>query len=162
MSTDSDSDLNHYLRILQAHDDPVRWETPQGFDQRAAEEYFLAFAHELERMLVVSLDIETGMQIQDASFLGQIRLHGSLISEEANPDIDYAVLRVSNWGQMATVRSGSDKDVLKPAVLDHIKTLLARFGYVYIPPSVLEWPYTGHNPGVTGIRTWWIRYFDWV
>lgn len=23
-------------------------------------------------------------------------------------------------------------------------------------------PYDGGNPGVSGIRDWWIRYFDWV
>ena len=156
MSTDSGSEPNHYLRILQAHDDPVRWGTPPGFDGRAAEEHFLAFAHELERTLAVSCTIET--RIQDASFLGQIRLQEPLLSQAARPDVGY-VLRISNWGQMATV---SNEAVLKSTVLDDIKTLLPRFGYVYIPPSVLKLPYTGHNPGVTGIRTWWIRYFDWV
>ena len=60
---------------------------------------------------------------------------------------------------MATVRS---EQVLAPETFDLIKAVLEQFGYRYIPSQVLEQPYTGRNPGVTGIATWWIRYFDWV
>jgi hypothetical protein len=40
--------------------------------------------------------------------------------------------------------------------------LFEQHGYVYMPATILEQPYTGNNPGVTGIPNWWIRYFDWV
>lgn len=40
--------------------------------------------------------------------------------------------------------------------------LCARLGYVFVPTEYAELPYDGANPGVTGIRDWWIRYFDWV
>jgi hypothetical protein len=51
---------------------------------------------------------------------------------------------------------------IPPALLKAIVTVLEKEGYVYIPAEVLMQPYTGKNAGVTGIRDWWIRYFDWV
>jgi hypothetical protein len=147
-----------YLPVLQAHDDPVYWEVPPGFDWEAAEQHFLAFAHELEQTLGVSCLIEAGALIQDASFLGQIMLPEPLVGKASTSGAP-VLLRVSNWGQMATL---TNEEALEPAVLEQIKAMLGRFSYVYIPPSVLELPYTGNNPGVTGIRTWWIRYLDWV
>ena len=48
------------------------------------------------------------------------------------------------------------------AYLRFITNLLAAHGYVCVPHDLLEEDYTGEHPGVTGIRDWWIRYFDWV
>jgi hypothetical protein len=60
----------------------------------------------------------------------------------------------------------NDDDGLPPDLLVRIQATLERYGYVYMPYALLEKPYPGVNPDVnpdvTGIETWWIRYFDWV
>ncbi len=38
-------------------------------------------------------------------------------------------------------------------------------GYVFVPDLFLDEAYPGARDGVAGaeaIRTWWIRYFDWL
>ncbi len=153
-----DANTERYLHILRRHDDPVRWEWPRDFDYEAAERRFLAFVADLQRACGLRLDAETGAAIQDASFRGQVFLRGRLLRNELDPE-ETVVLRVSNWGELATV---SDEAAIHPAALVRIKAVLEHAGYLYIPPRVLALPYTGENPGVTGIATWWIRYFDWV
>lgn len=153
-----DSPIEHPLTLLQELDDSVRWEFPPGYDYDAAEQRFLAFARDLEQACGIPLKPETGATVQDASFLGQIFLHGWMVQAPITLP-DTALLRVSNWGNLATV---SDEALIHPEALARIKATLRQHGYDYIPPSVLKLPYTGKNGGVTGIATWWIRYFDWV
>lgn len=94
---------------------------------------------------------ETGSAIQDASFHSQIFIP---LGDGHN-----ALLRFSNFGAMATI--GPDEPA-PTELLETVVELLEKHAYDYVPASVLEQPYTGANPGVTGIRSWWIRYFDWV
>ena len=49
-----------------------------------------------------------------------------------------------------------------PGLLEQLLKFAAKHGYVFVPANVLEQPYTGSNPGVTGIRDWRIRYFDYL
>ncbi|MFG0285341.1 MAG: hypothetical protein ACF8R7_13055 [Phycisphaerales bacterium JB039] len=140
-----------YLELLRRHDDPVLWEYPEGFDHTRAVLRFRRFAEHLESRWEKPIRTETEIEIQDASFHSQIFVsvsHGGRV-----------VIRFSNFGDMATFEE-------EAAVPDDLReTLLSLFehhGYVYVPYDVLTEPYTGSNPGVTGIRDWWIRYFDWV
>jgi uncharacterized protein (TIGR02996 family) len=137
--------------LLQQHDDPRNGEHPPGFDHRAAIQQFTIFATALASTLRVSLRPETDSAIQDASFHGQLFIP---LGEER-----YAVIRVSTFGNMATI---SEDEPVAPELLQTVIGLLKKHGYVYVPAGVLEQPYTGKNPGVTGISTWWIRYFDWL
>jgi hypothetical protein len=97
------------------------------------------------------LRCETGVYIQDASFHSEITLplENGLV----------ACIRFSNFGDMVSV---SDGNPVPNATLQLLQELFLHHGYVYVPAAVLDAPYSGRNPGVTGIRTWWIRYFDWV
>lgn len=104
------------------------------------------FVAELERRLGAELEVETESQIQDASFHSQIRVEGVL-------------LRFSNFGDMVAT---TDDDSIAPSTLNVIKELAETHGYIFIPHDLLEVGYSGRNPGVTSIRNWWIRYFDWV
>jgi hypothetical protein len=140
-----------YLALLRRHDHPTHWEYPPGFDYRAATERFARFVEELSAKLGVSLRAETGVHIQDASFHSQVFL--------PLPGDGHALIRFSNFGYMATV---SDDDPVPEPTMDAVVGLLAKHGYVYVPAGVLAQPYSGSNPGVTGIDTWWMRYFDWV
>jgi hypothetical protein len=140
-----------YLELLRRHDHPTHWEHPPGFDYRAATERFARFVDELSAELGAAPRVETGVHIQDASFHGQVFL--------PPPGGRQALIRFSNFGDMATV---SDDESVPEATLAAVLGLLGKHGYVYVPGAVLAQPYTGSNPGVTGIDTWWIRYFDWV
>jgi hypothetical protein len=152
------SERQHYLQILQSYDDPDRWETPAEFNYYASRNRFLALAKAVQERLKIVCRVETDSLIQDASFIGQIMFPEEvLLPREQN---DYGgMIRVSNFGNMATV---TDERLFPAPMLSAIKQVMDEFDYVYIPPWVLKETYTGSNPGVTGIATWWIRYFDWV
>ena len=101
-------DTDAYMSILQEYDDPVYWEWPPGFDYYAAEQHFQAFARQLEQTLATPCTVESGGLIQDASFRGQVYLPEHLFTEPAPVD-DIVVLRVSNWGSLATRSSTLSK-----------------------------------------------------
>lgn len=136
---------------LLRFDDPIHWEYPPNFAHRESIVRFRAVASELSNELGVELRMETETQIQDASFHSQIYLPGGWFGHH--------LIRFSNFGEMVSI---NEDDGLPPDLLERIQEILSRHGYVYIPYVLLEQPYTGVNPGVTGIETWWIRYFDWV
>jgi len=141
--------------LLEDLDDPVRAEAPPRWDRRAAETTFVALAQTLEQRLGYRCAYETGAFIQDASFHGQLRLPRELLTDE------YIVqLRASNFGNLATIYD--DDTVVKQGARATIVSTLAEFGYIYIPIDVLNIPYTGRNPGVSGFRTWGERFFDWI
>jgi hypothetical protein len=151
-----------YAKLLQQHDDPKHWEYPPGFDYNAATRRFAKCAEALAVALGIPVKSETGSAIQDASFHSQVFVP---VGDER-----YAMVRFSNFGDMVSVgtcyfgaMAPDDADEpIPPALLNAIVEMLEKEGYVYVPPDVLMQPYTGKNPGVTGIRDWWIRYFDWV
>jgi hypothetical protein len=58
--------------------------------------------------------------------------------------------------------SVSDEELAPRPTMELILRLFAQHAYVFVPEAVLSSRYTGKNRGVTGIATWWIRYFDWV
>lgn len=140
-----------FTEPLQRHDDPEHWGYRPGFDYKIAARRFTKFTEALSSALGVPLKSETGNTIQDASFHSQIFLP---VEEER-----YTLIRFSNFGDMATI---SADEPVPTALMEAVVKLLDKHGYVYVPASILEQPYTGRNPGVTGISNWWIRYFDWV
>lgn len=143
------------LRLLRDHDDPVRAEAPAGFRREAAESEFEAFANTLTAMLGSAREIETGVRIQDASFHGDIRFPESLVAGGS-----IAGVRVSNFGRFCCVYD-SDADV-QPSVLDTVRQVASQCGYVFVPSRVLDLPYHGRNPGVSGFETWGQRFFDYI
>ena len=158
-------DDNDYLRVLEAHDDLRLWYGPADLDYEAAERRFLDFARELQETFGVECWVESGAAVQDASFLGQITLPPDCFNVRDRVT-DPVLLRVSNWGNLATVY---DDTALEPEWLEQIKAVLERFGYQYIPPSVLQRPYRRMRlrglarPNMPGRRlTWWDRYFDYL
>ena len=136
-------ELGHLLADL---DDPKWWEQPPGFDRAAARQRAQLFREALNGRLPTPATLETGSSVQDASFHSELRLQGGS-------------LRFSSFGEM--IAFTPDHSV--PAeVVESVRELAGRHGYRLIPTEILEEPYTGKNPGVTGIRTWWIRFFDYV
>lgn len=140
-----------YKELLKKHDHPTRWEHPPGFEYRAASLKFERMVAELSALLDVPIQSESGVQIQDASFHCQAFI--PLAGEHR------AVIRCSNFGGMATV---SVDEPVPEDTMRIMTDLLNRHDYVYIPEIELQERYTGENPGVTGIDSWWIRFFDYV
>jgi hypothetical protein len=132
------------LEIFHQNDDPQNWEFPVDFDDQAFdrfEEFYKAF----ER--------RTGLQLPHTSDFQDTSFH-SIINLDGNH-----WLRFSNFGNLISINA--DESVNKE-LLKTIKTLAKEHGYIYIPSRYTDLPYDGKNPGVSGIKTWWARYFDWV
>lgn len=136
----------YFPDVFEYHDDPVKWEYPEDFDYESTIDRCLGIVPKLEELFGKKLQLETKTYIQDASFHSQVLLDG-------------AYIRFSNFGNMVAT---TDDDTLGPEMVESLARLLARHGYVFVPHDLLETDYSGSNPGVTGIRDWWIRYFDWV
>jgi hypothetical protein len=132
--------------LLKRYDDPVRGECPAGFDYAAARKRAAAFAVSLERRTGKGYMTGLDEQIQDASFHSQVTFpHGHL--------------RFSSFGDMIALTPDYD---LAPEIVEAIRQLAPKHGYAFLPTELLETSYTGRYPGVAGIRTWWIRYFDYL
>ena len=140
-----------YAQLLAQHDHPTHWKYPPGFDYKVAIARFKQFVADLSTALGQSVPSETGVHIQDASFHSQVFL--------PLPGGRQGLIRFSNFGNMATVGDG---EPVPESIMSVVLELFARHGYTYVPADVLDADYIGLNPGVSGIRTWWIRYFDWV
>ena len=137
--------------LLKEHDDPVNWEWPDGFDYKAATAKFAAFVELLEVEFDAKLTLESGVKIQDASFHSQV-----FVSPAGS---DRFVIRFSNFGEMVAINDDANVD---SAVFQKLLKMFLDHGYNYIPSDVLNESYSGSNPGVDGIETWWIRFFDHV
>src|SRR6266705_443056 len=96
-----------YLQLLKAHDDPRHSEHPPGFDYAAAEIRFTKMAEEILSAFPGSR-FETGTEIQDASF------HGQIFVASAGR---FALVRVSNFGAFVTF-FGCDDDCLSTEARD--------------------------------------------
>jgi len=140
-----------YIALLQRFDDPLNGECPLGFDRDQAVHRFLRFADEVAALVGQPIQAETQGDIQDASFHSQIFIPVN--------DSEFVLVRFSNFGEMV---SFSEEVTAPDALRRTLIKLFEKHDYVYVPADVLNEPYSGKNPGVTGIRNWWIRYFDWL
>ncbi len=143
--------MTDYLQLLKSHDDPRHSEHPRGFDRAAAEVRFTKMAREILSAFPGSR-LETGTEIQDASF------HGQIFVASAGR---FALVRVSNFGGFVTF-FGDDDDCLSAEAAERLQGVFAAHGYTFIPPEVLSAPYDGTCPGVSGFPDWGYRYFEWI
>ncbi len=140
-----------YLRLLKSHDDTEYVEYPAGFDYALAESQFAVMAEEIASLFPGSR-FETGVEIQDASFHGQIYV---ALAEQLT------LVRVSNFGRFVSF-CGGDYDCLPAVARDRLLQVFAAHGYTFIPPEVLDMPCDGVATGVSGFKTWGHRFFEWI
>lgn len=144
-----------YLQLLEDADDPVHSEWPGGHLDRSRERRFRAFATDLVAELGRACVVETGADIQDASFVGSV----TLPSELRLPDRS-AQVRVGHFGSFMALLDSDD--AVSPEILSAIQSIAVKHNYLWIPSDVLQRPYTGANSGVSGFRDWGARFFDWI
>lgn len=143
--------MSDYLQLFRAYDDPLNSEHPPGFDYAATEARFTKMAEEIASAFPGSR-FETGAEIQDASF------HGQIFVPFAGR---FMLVRVSNFGRFVTFFN-DDVDCLTTEARDRLLGIFAAHDYVFIPPEVLFTPYDGACRGVSGLRDWGSRYFEWI
>jgi hypothetical protein len=143
--------MTDYLQLLKSYDDAHCAEYPSVFDLATAEARFTKMAVEIVAAFPGSR-FETGAEIQDASFHGQIFIASSS---------RFALVRVSNFGGFVTF-FGDDDDCLTTDEHDRLLRIFATHGYRFIPPDVLSAPYDGACPGSSGFPDWGYRYFEWI
>ncbi|GIG61533.1 hypothetical protein Lfu02_59050 [Longispora fulva] len=158
------------LALLRQFDDPDLLEHPAGFDYRAEQDRFRALASSLGRRLDCVCDVDAGMNVQDASYLGQL-----VVPAAATVGGTAIFVRVSNFGGLALF--GAER----PGIYDDEETLiligerdlravleaLAEFGYVPLLEDVLAREYDGTSDALREAYTrypasWFIRYFDYL
>ena len=149
------NEIGQYIGILEKHDDPIRWEDPEGFDYEKEQRGFFKAKDRIQQILRRKLEFKTGSWIQDASYHSHLVLDKDCIKNES----ESAQVRFSNFGKLiAFANEDSINERIKIDIIQHLNEL----GYTYIPEDILFQPYTGKNRGVTGIDNWWVRYFDFV
>ena len=143
--------MTDYLQLLKTHDDPRNSEQPRGFDRDAAEARFTKMAEEIIAAFPGSR-FETGMEIQDASF------HGQMFIASAGR---FAPVRVSSLGGFVAF-CGDDDDCLTAEARGGLLGTFAAHGYTFIPQDVLSAAYDGACRGVSGFRDWGYRFSEWI
>ena len=147
--------IDQYIETLEKYDHPERWEDPESFDYVKEQSDFFAAKDRIQYVLRKKLECETGSNIQDASYHSQIFLGEGTLKLEG----EYALVRFSNFGKL--IAFVNEDSIIESVKIDIIQNL-NELGYTHIPEHVLYQPYTGKNKGVTGIDSWWVRYFDFV
>lgn len=156
--------------LLRQLDDPVHLERPAGFDYPAERARFAALVAAVEARFGCVCTVDAGLNVQDASYLGQLEIPASATATETE-----IFVRVSNFGGLALL--GAER----PGVYDDEETriliayadwwnvleVLTNHGYVVLLEDALSRPYDGTNDAVrhaypTHPATWFDRYFDYL
>jgi hypothetical protein len=93
--------------------------------------------------------IECGLSVQDAGYVGDVKLH---LSNRAG--LWEITVRPSNSGNLITfIDPNGAVDNGRESAL---KKIFENCGYVYVPPRLLRERYPGHE-----YETWFDRFFSW-
>lgn len=152
--------------LLRALDDPEHLEFPENFDHDATREKFERLVTALGAAFGCAVDADRG--VQDAS------LHAIVgVPAEATSTGERLVLRISNFGSLATLSIGNPgsldteemETLLDAEDADSVYRVLDDLGYVVVPEAPLWVPYDGPSqislPGEAR-GTWWVRFFDYL
>ena len=150
-----EADLPYLLR----HDSQICWETPLGFNQKAALAEVRALIPALSEIAGHPLQLDD--QIQDASFFADLSAYDPV--PRSFPGCSSAIctivnIRFSSFGRLFALGSSSPDQQISAPTQQLILEFLAARQFVYAPESLLDQPY--HRPDF--IATWWIRYFDYL
>ena len=146
-----------WARLLKAADDPWELEAPAGFDFVEAKERFLLLVQAVERVVGPAGDVEVWPLVRGATFHGAVQLPPGALA----PDAAGASVRVSNFGNLATLHPADDT-IAAPDLFAQLRRAIERKGYRYVPTRALRRPYTGHHMGKAAIGDWLTRFFDYL
>jgi len=141
------TDIDAVQALLKSSDSPELF-FPRGFDFSLEQERAARLADRLHLELQVPVEMECPSSFQDGSLFTRIALiQGSSSSAKT-------WVYISSFGSLTTVLDRVDK-----RLVDRIKSVLSETNYNFVPPAVLEAPYSGSNPAFAGKR-WLDRYFS--
>ncbi|HJT78239.1 MAG TPA: hypothetical protein VJ739_13630 [Gemmataceae bacterium] len=143
--------------LLDATDDSEHAEHPPGFDWSALRGRVTALQPELERVARRPFVLDD--KVQDASFFADLFIRRP--GPQTNWIDTVFAVRFSNFGRLFTTWSHCETEQLPKAVAAELIAAVERAGFRYVPPSVLDEPYSGRHPALRG-STWWIRFFDYL
>ncbi|WFE27964.1 DUF6346 domain-containing protein [Solwaraspora sp. WMMD791] len=156
--------------LLRQLDDPVHLERPAGFDYAAEQARFAALVADVEARFGCVCTVDAGMNVQDASYLGQLEIPASATATETE-----IFVRVSNFGGLALLgaeRPGVHDDeetriLIAYADWRNVLEVLTNHGYVVLLEDALSRPYDGTSDALrrayqTHPATWFTRYFDYL
>jgi hypothetical protein len=82
--------------LLRTLDDPAHLDLPPGFHYAGEQRRFRSLVADLERRFACTCEVEAGLQVQDASFLGQLVIPAAATAADVP-----IFVRVSNFGGLA-------------------------------------------------------------
>ena len=147
-------------RALREYDEVGRYETPSKFDYDGLMQKVIKLKVELEELFNVDFQIDD--QVQDASFLCDLRIPKELIPE-LDPSLEYSI-RISNFGQLATINFQAE---LGESTLKRMLESLEKHDFEFISTDELDSIYDGQFEEFKKIggdrgSTWYMRYFDYL
>lgn len=143
--------------LLCQFDEPGAYEFPTAFDYPDLERRAKLVFEDIQSS-GIQAGFEGAIYHQDASFSIAILLHG--FERQDAMAIYQPTVRFSNFGNLATI---TWMDQITEAAQDEICASLGRHGFNYVCADELDCEYDGIMAEKNDIlRTWWIRYFDWI
>jgi hypothetical protein len=143
--------------LLGLADDPEHAEYPPGFDWSALQARVAALRPKLEQ--IANREFVLDDQAQDATFFGDLSIQRP--GPKPNWIDTVFALRFSNFGDLFTTWSHCKVEQLSNEVAAELVAQVERAGFRFVPPAVLDEPYSGLHPGFKG-GPWWPRFFDYL
>ncbi len=169
--------LAEYIALFIEYDRNILAEQPEDFDLAAAKDKFAAFATDLLRERG-EIYVRMHPALQDRSYHGEIALpwfrsHAPYRFLDRQDNRDQMHIRVSNFGSFVTTYFEplvegaytpfhvSLPDKYQPDDMDMapLLVLFRKWGYRYIPLTVLQQPYTRGDAIHWWVESWFSRYF---
>ncbi|GAA3778006.1 hypothetical protein GCM10022225_77290 [Plantactinospora mayteni] len=156
--------------LLRRLDDPIHLEYPARFNCAAEQRRFQSLIAELGQRFGCTCEAESGRQVQDASYLGQL-----VIQASATANGMAIFVRVSNFDGLALLGAegpGRYDDAETPYLIAEtdrgaVLEVLAELNYAPLLEDALSAGYDGTSGALRGAYpshppTWFIRYFDYL
>lgn len=151
--------------LLNSSDDEIGYEVPGNDWEKFPWEILSKEVAQirLDILAELNLDMEADGNVQDASFLEELRImHPSSYLPKGVTRITADIgIRFSNYGKLYTMYSSTGNIENYP--VEELKKIIEAKDWKFIDASELELPYNGKNESLRKAKiTWWVRFFDYL
>ncbi|MGC4938926.1 hypothetical protein [Kribbella sp. DT2] len=154
------------MELLRRLDDPVRLESPAGFNRKQAAISFGQLAEQLNSHF--NTRCETDRDFEDASEFGRVAVPaaatvcGTQIVVQLSKFTPLSMIAAEAPGAFFGIQDARSAGKVDPTDVHKVEQTLISLGYVPMPEEVLQYPYDGPTdlgPFTPPGPTWWDRYF---